>query len=263
MTVTAGILALVTVAAAFSVLVPVWPLRNRRMAVLAFFLAFGALIIVTNEFKDVVFPGMVTETAAEASANPCPDGAQRSGRNVFVTGKAVNMRTGPGTEFERVPAPEKAQTFLTLDAPVAIFEECRAGDWSRVLVSPNGKAAVRGWVATQFLSKDQPASYAAQTRPQSIEDYDDRQRQRWIAIGMLAVKERLRDPGSAEFKDVYFMVGRKKVPVTCGRVNSKNGFGAYGGFERFLSAGQTELTYLESEVADFQYVWNEFCVRPR
>ena len=54
-------------------------------------------------------------------------------------------------------------------------------------------------------------------------------------LGLMAkdkVKETLKDPKSAQFKNVMFRnVGNS--PVICGEVNSKNSFGGYIGFQRF------------------------------
>ena len=46
-----------------------------------------------------------------------------------------------------------------------------------------------------------------------------------------AVAEKLRDPDSAEFRDIK--VGET---IACGEVNGKNGFGAYSGFSKFVYA---------------------------
>ena len=46
-----------------------------------------------------------------------------------------------------------------------------------------------------------------------------------------AVADKLRDPGSAEFRDIT--VGET---IACGEVNGKNGFGAYSGFSKFVYA---------------------------
>ena len=82
----------------------------------------------------------------------------------------------------------------------------------------------------------------------------------WMDKGKQAVKARLKDPGSAKFQNVYFHRGGMDIPVTCGEVNSKNSFGGYTGFQRFVSGGKAELTFLETEAADFSSVWRQLCV---
>lgn len=67
--------------------------------------------------------------------------------------------------------------------------------------------------------------------------YDD-----WVTIPKmrLQVTNRLKDPGSAQFRNEALARG-----WLCGEFNSKNGYGAYGGFSRFItgSAG----TYIEGD----------------
>lgn len=81
----------------------------------------------------------------------------------------------------------------------------------------------------------------------------------WMQKGMEATKSKLKDPSSAKFQGVYFHQGADSIPMTCGEVNSKNSFGGYGGFQRFVSAGKADLTFLEEQVADFPTIWNRFC----
>ena len=80
----------------------------------------------------------------------------------------------------------------------------------------------------------------------------------WIAQGEVAVKAKLKDPGSAEFRNVFFSRSGK-LPMACGEVNFKNSFGGYAGFQRFVSAGEAGTTFLESDVKDFDQVWNKMC----
>ncbi len=83
----------------------------------------------------------------------------------------------------------------------------------------------------------------------------------WIEVGKEAVREKLKDADSANFRNTFFNYASlqgKRIPVSCGEVNSKNSFGGYTGFERYVSAGEG-LTYLESEVSDFSTVWSTLC----
>ena len=68
-----------------------------------------------------------------------------------------------------------------------------------------------------------------------------------------SVKALLKDPSSAEFRNMNGM---------CGEVNSKNSFGAYTGFVRFI--GTPDLTIIEGEnpqvdQATFNEVWKKMC----
>lgn len=81
----------------------------------------------------------------------------------------------------------------------------------------------------------------------------------WMQRGMEAVKSKLKDPRSAEFRGVYFHRGTDGVPMTCGEVNAKNSFGGRSGFQRFISAGEPSLTFLQEDVVDFDTAWTRFC----
>lgn len=68
-----------------------------------------------------------------------------------------------------------------------------------------------------------------------------------------SVRALLKDPSSAEFRNMNGM---------CGEVNSKNSFGAYTGFVRFI--GTPDITVIEGEnpqvdQATFNEVWKKMC----
>ena len=98
--------------------------------------------------------------------------------------------------------------------------------------------------------------------PDPVADEQSR-RATWSARGQEAVKTKLKDPGSAQFRAVYFNRGKDGLPVTCGEVNSKNSFGGYSGHQKFISAGKPELTYLEEQMVagEFAKVWNTLCAK--
>lgn len=80
----------------------------------------------------------------------------------------------------------------------------------------------------------------------------------WIAKGQEAVEARLKDGGSAKFRKLQFS-NKSGIPMSCGEVNSKNSLGGYVGYQRYVSGGSADLTFLEEEVADFDKVWKKFC----
>lgn len=80
----------------------------------------------------------------------------------------------------------------------------------------------------------------------------------WVEKSKDAVRSRLKDPNSAEFKDVHFS-DAGGTPVACGQVNSKNTYGGYTGFQHFVAAGEN-MAFFERETDDFSKVWNEMCV---
>ena len=67
----------------------------------------------------------------------------------------------------------------------------------------------------------------------------------------------LRDPGSAEFRNVklYRPIPGQPTPVVCGEVNSRNAFGGMSGFQGFIGSGSGESfpTVLEEQMAPGEY----------
>jgi hypothetical protein len=65
-----------------------------------------------------------------------------------------------------------------------------------------------------------------------------------------AIKEILKDPASAQFKDVRVIDGN-----VCGKYNAKNSYGGYGEWDNFLYLGKSkklvnlELMQIEAEIA--------------
>lgn len=112
-----------------------------------------------------------------------------------------------------------------------------------------------------MISGPQPpsSSGSASSAPASSgSNFSDRSKQQdWILVSQDGVRKRLKDPKSAQFRDSFFVTWNN-IPAVCGWVNSKNSMGGYGGFQRFVAAGET-ITALEEEVADFHNLWNEVC----
>jgi len=81
----------------------------------------------------------------------------------------------------------------------------------------------------------------------------------WMNQGMEAVKSLLKDPGSAQFRNVYFHFGAARIPATCGEVNPRNSYRTYGGYQKFVSLGSSDTTTLQGQFKDFAYLWNKVC----
>lgn len=73
-----------------------------------------------------------------------------------------------------------------------------------------------------------------------------------------AVAERLRDPSSAQFRNVKTGERRGMYHV-CGEVNGKNAYGAYSGYERFVASNDGKAIYLESQWPTFEVRWITDC----
>lgn len=90
------------------------------------------------------------------------------------------------------------------------------------------------------------------------------QQQVFIKISQEAIQGRLKDPDSAEFRNVEFY-SDGPAPVACGEVNAKNGFGGYTGFEWFIASG-TQLAILASDMqspTEMQSMWAKMCVKAK
>lgn len=84
-----------------------------------------------------------------------------------------------------------------------------------------------------------------------------------IQMARDAVRARLKDPDSADFRNVgYYSGGETDGAAVCGEVNSRNSFGGYTGFERFVAAGNA--AFFESDTNDGRFgpdVWDRLCVK--
>lgn len=88
------------------------------------------------------------------------------------------------------------------------------------------------------------------------------QQEKWFGVETIvaaqrAVRASLKDPDSAQFKDVYVNYTEEFQVVACGRVNSKNSLGGYTGFKRFVSNGKSAIIEGRDNVAD---AWAGACL---
>ena len=121
--------------------------------------------------------------------------------------------------------------------------------------SPEGSSAAADVPVTDSSSADTDTSKPeVQTAPTESQ---------MLALGQLKTKEaleaKLKDSDSVKYKDVaaYRVPSMGPGYAFCGKVNSRNSFGGYTGFERFV--GASDAAFLESEVSDFDSVWEQMC----
>ena len=77
-----------------------------------------------------------------------------------------------------------------------------------------------------------------------------------INIVKSTIKSTLKDPESAKFKNMRVSIINPKV--VCGEVNSKNSFGGYTGFQKFVSVGEAVL-FVDGSDSDVTKKYKEFC----
>ena len=89
-----------------------------------------------------------------------------------------------------------------------------------------------------------------------------------IYLAQEAIRKIMREPSSAVFEDVFFVDDRKSetgdyVPVVCGTVNGRNGFGGMTGPRHFVAimAEQAQGLWLEGTTPQnvIREEWNRFC----
>ncbi|MBV7536743.1 hypothetical protein KW842_13295 [Duganella sp. sic0402] len=70
------------------------------------------------------------------------------------------------------------------------------------------------------------------------------------------VREKVLEPSQAQFRNQF--IGKGGAP--CGEVNAKDAFGAYIGFQRYISVAR-DLTLLAQDVspAEFDVQWQQLC----
>ncbi len=82
-----------------------------------------------------------------------------------------------------------------------------------------------------------------------------KQTEKVIAQGKIAVLDLLKDPISAQFRNL--LTYRDKY--FCGEVNAKNSMGGYSGFTRFMYLADTGEAVLDNQGRTFDYQWFGFC----
>lgn len=75
-----------------------------------------------------------------------------------------------------------------------------------------------------------------------------------VTVGQNAVLAHLKDPGSAMFRNVA--MGKLAV---CGEVNSKNSFGGFGGYQRFVASASMVVLEYDTDMVTFREIWAGAC----
>lgn len=76
-----------------------------------------------------------------------------------------------------------------------------------------------------------------------------------------AVRGLMKDPSSTEFGLSRRLVTADGKNIVCGTVNSKNGFGGYVGFKRFIYIYESGSVMVEQSAreSDFSQAWHSLC----
>jgi hypothetical protein len=70
----------------------------------------------------------------------------------------------------------------------------------------------------------------------------------------------LKDSEIARFRHVFvsYAIG---APVVCGKVNAKNSFGGYSGFQCFISGGTIQALETDFAAGEMDKTWMQVCGR--
>ncbi len=115
--------------------------------------------------------------------------------------------------------------------------------------------------AQQAASTDTPAQAVTSPAKEVARStaHDEGKDIAWVEHMQDKVRERLKDPESAEFRKARVYRGFNNIPAVCGEVNAKNAFGGYNGFSGFIAGG--DLVFVEQDMAsgEFQKSWKQIC----
>jgi tetratricopeptide (TPR) repeat protein len=192
--------------------------------------------------------------------------AQSPKANVSETPPAVDnsAATDAGEKADTIPEADEEKAAL-----VKVMKEAVSARHGGVLpktmsaehTNVAAQAAIK-WKARQVAEKSKHVLEAMKTKPQPSSGYAE------IVLAEEAIKRIMRDPDSTVFGDVFFVNDRKTatayyVPVVCGTVNGRNGFGGMTGQMHFVAVLSDIARGLWLEGTTAQNViapeWNRFC----
>jgi len=138
------------------------------------------------------------------------------------------------------------------------------------------------WIGSKMVTRSEPAAAKApaavaetpQKQAQESEAPKPRpehpmtpaekkaQQEKWFGAETIVAAERavrgeLKDPDSAQFRDVRANYTEDFGVTACGRVNARNEFGGYTGFRRFVSSGRSVILEGRDNITD---AWAGACL---
>lgn len=105
-------------------------------------------------------------------------------------------------------------------------------------------------IESEKEAREKNRAIEQEAREQAYKDKQN-EKENLARAAQSSLRDFLRDPSSAEIRN-------QNGP--CGEVNSKNGFGGYTGFRRYVAA--PDIAVIEGDNMDsseFQVVWDNFC----
>jgi tetratricopeptide (TPR) repeat protein len=192
--------------------------------------------------------------------------ARMKQRLTFKTSSAQGRpTTGPQLQGEdRSGDQDKAALTRVLKGAVAARH---GGALPEVMSTEDAEVAAKAaieWKKKQAREKTRQVLNAMKHKPPPSDGYAE------IYLAKEAIKKIMRDPTSAVFDGIFFVNDRTSatgyyVPVVCGTVNGKNGFGGMTGPKHFVAimSEAAQGVWLEGTTAQNVVTreWNRFCAR--
>lgn len=102
-------------------------------------------------------------------------------------------------------------------------------------------------------------TFATQNDAQNVtnQKYKKSEKTAWSKIIKDHVREKLKDPQSAVFRNTAFS-DLDGIPFLCGEVNSRNSFGGMTGYQRFIGTGANSVL-IEEQSSEFHVLWDKVC----
>ena len=109
----------------------------------------------------------------------------------------------------------------------------------------------------------------SETSPyETLESFDIGEREfddyvwRNVQVVQYALKQKMKDPESTQFKDMRYVKARAELPATvCGKVTSKNSFNAQSGYKLFLVKMDDTGFAMQGTTDNFENMYNMLCVK--
>lgn len=125
------------------------------------------------------------------------------------------------------------------------------------------RGAVEQIESSKALAASAKRLAAAEKKVRDVEDSI-------ILKGQNAIRDHLKDPESARFKNTFVFVKRNNLVLyfsenlrdslaVCGEVNAKNSMGGYVGYKRFFSNGKDAGRIETEDDYEFQSHWENLC----
>jgi hypothetical protein len=120
--------------------------------------AISALISCDNSSDSTSPRDRKGLSVSDTASGACKNGVGVTPQRMGVTGTDINVRKGPGTEFEKVVNKKASDAlgrthYVKIDAGVTLIEFCQDGEWSYVEVDEPDwlRKSHIGWVHMKFL----------------------------------------------------------------------------------------------------------------